>query len=83
MNQNNGKDEDTWFQKIGVDAHPVLDPAHGKVVKNENGTFTNETGINNVITDNNDGAIYDLQGRRVSKTTKGLYIVGNKKMLVK
>lgn len=30
---------------------------------------------------NNDGAIYDLSGRRVEKPTKGVYIINNKKVL--
>lgn len=31
----------------------------------------------------NDAAIYDLTGRKVEKASKGIYIVGNKKVLVK
>ena len=30
---------------------------------------------------NADGAIYDLSGRRVSKTTKGIYIINGKKVI--
>ena len=30
-----------------------------------------------------DDAVYDLQGRRVSKPTKGLYIVNGKKVIIK
>ena len=29
------------------------------------------------------GAVYDLQGRRVAKPSRGLYIMGNKKVLIK
>lgn len=50
----------------------------------EAGAFTN--GINNaeVITpEQQNGAIYDLSGRRVSKAQNGLYIVNGKKVLVK
>ncbi len=43
------------------------------------------TGINELNTDATvaDGAIYDLQGRRVSRVTKGLYIINGKKVFVK
>lgn len=42
------------------------------------------TGINTVETSTNEnGTIYDLQGRRVSNATRGLYIMGGKKVLVK
>lgn len=35
------------------------------------------------ISNQNSGSIYDLQGRRVSNPTKGLYIVGGEKVLMK
>lgn len=43
------------------------------------------TGINELNADTvvADGAIYDLQGRRVSRAAKGLYIIKGKKVLVK
>lgn len=42
------------------------------------------TGINNVNVETKKGNIvYDLQGRRVSNPTKGIYIVNGKKVLVK
>jgi len=42
------------------------------------------TGIQNVNTVKaNDGAIFDLQGRRVNKPAKGLYIIDGKKVMVK
>ena len=41
------------------------------------------TGINEAKTQTNNAAIYDLQGRRVEKAQKGLYIIGGKKVLVK
>lgn len=39
------------------------------------------TGINNLTPALNDGAVYDLQGRRVAQPTKGLYIVNGKKVI--
>lgn len=42
------------------------------------------TGINNVnVETKKDNVVYDLQGRRVSNPTKGIYIVNGKKVLVK
>ncbi|MCR5433690.1 MAG: hypothetical protein K6F20_04770 [Bacteroidaceae bacterium] len=44
-----------------------------------------ETGIEEVQMSNgsNDGEIYDLAGRRVEKANNGIYIINNKKVLVK
>ncbi len=42
------------------------------------------TALQNVATEATNGqAIYDLQGRRVSQATKGIYIIGGKKVMVK
>lgn len=40
-------------------------------------------GIENITLNTKQHAIYDMQGRRVTRTTKGLYIVNGKKVLVK
>ncbi len=82
LNLNSGLEEPIWFQTLGEDAHPVLDSTHGVVTIDETGNYTN--GINDIIISNKaKSGIYDLMGRRVSKTTKGLYIVNGKKYLVK
>ena len=44
------------------------------------------TGIKNLTppsSEGGDGAVYDLQGRRVAQPTKGLYIVNGKKVVIK
>ena len=41
------------------------------------------TGIANVNVDSKNAVIFDLQGRRVAKATKGLYIVNGKKVVLK
>lgn len=41
------------------------------------------TGINTVKTANQNGVVYDLQGRRVANPTHGIYIVNGKKVVVK
>ena len=45
--------------------------------------FGDETGIDEVETENAGTAVYDLSGRRVQKAQKGIYIQNNKKVLVK
>ena len=42
-----------------------------------------ETGIEEVTPGNGQQIIYDLAGRRVEKANKGIYIINNKKVLVK
>lgn len=57
-----------------------------KLVEGANALFFDfgpETGINEIQTEQADNAIFDLSGRRVQKATKGFYIVGGKKVLVK
>lgn len=41
------------------------------------------TMVEQMLQENHDAAIYDLQGRQAENVTKGLYIVGGKKVLVK
>ncbi len=40
-------------------------------------------GVASIVADRADGAIYDLQGRRVANPSKGVYIVGSKKVVIK
>ena len=80
-------DDPVWFQTLGEDKYPVLNASHGVVIKNEDGTFGNATGIEEIQTpapaSPRRDAVYDLSGRRVEKPGKGLYIVNGKKVLVK
>ena len=45
--------------------------------------FNNATGIEEVISAFQNGAVYDLSGRRVATPTKGTYIVNGKKVFIK
>ena len=45
--------------------------------------FDGTTYIYDVVIENGEEVIYDLQGRRVNDTEKGIYIKGGKKVLVK
>ena len=49
----------------------------------ENGSDDDATGIEEAeIINQNSAVIYDLQGRRVEKGTKGIYIVDGKKVVL-
>lgn len=75
-----------WYQTIGQDERPVLDATHGVVVRNDDGTYTNATGIDIIVESRDEGVakgVYDLSGRRISdgNLPKGVYIVNGKKMI--
>ena len=84
---NQGQEEEVWFQTIGEDPYPVLDATHGRVVKNADGTFGNGTGIEMVqgFKSSKVQDIYDLSGRKIvnGKLPKGIYLINEKKVLVK
>ena len=73
-----------WYQTIGEDALPVLDPTHQTVIY-ENGQYANPDAIAEVPADNKleTIGIYDLSGRKIAngKLQKGIYIVNGKKVL--
>ena len=71
-----------WYQTIGEDAHPVFDSTHGKVIKNEDGSYGNTTGIemvNDQMVNGKSDVIYDLSGRRSISGQKGIYITNGRK----
>lgn len=45
--------------------------------------FNNATGIEEIISAFQNGAVYDLSGRRVATPTKGVYIINGKKVIIK
>lgn len=80
---NGEKESGAWFQLLGTDAFPVLDASHGAVIKNEDGTYETITGIKNTVAKKESDAIFNLQGQRVQKLQKGIYIINGKKVFVK
>ena len=56
-----------------------------KALKKFNALFEQEiaTGIKNVNVNVNDNCYYDLNGRRVTQPTKGIYILNGKKVVIK
>ena len=69
----NNRDNRLAFWNGGADSGSTLQIYFAKVT----------TAVDFVTADKADGAIYDLTGRRVNATEKGIYIVGGKKVLVK
>ena len=62
---------------------PVIDE-EGDYMLEIDGTITGvETGIEGIVIVPKDGKIYDLQGRRVTKPGKGVYIIDGKKVFFK
>ena len=66
----------------------MLDPTHSIVIRNDDGTYGNATAIMEIregqsTMNNPTNDVYDLTGRRVEKATKGIYIIGRKKVMVK
>ncbi len=78
---NQGQETMHWYQTIGEDAFPMLDQTRGVVDKN--GENYINTAIMSVRSNEQDDNIYTLSGIRVSKATKGLFIKGGKKLIVK
>ena len=77
-----------WTQTLGEDDIPYPFTTHKTVVPNEDGSFGNITGIENLTTDNRHQTIviYDLSGRRISassKLSKGIYVINGKKTVIK
>ncbi len=67
-----------WVQPNGIQQAASMisiDFGDSETTEIKTTNFTNDT--------NSDGAMYDLQGRQVTKPQKGLYIVNGRKVLVK
>ena len=87
---NEPQDYIMWFQNIGSDMHPVFDRSHSIVYKNDGGDYFNdsEDGIAEMKEDNQtgnglQGTIYNLNGQRVSRAQKGIYIIEGRKISIK
>lgn len=72
-----------WYQNIDEDPFPIFDSTHNTVIKNEDGSYGNITGIDAVHSEEPQvySGIYDLSGRRVERMGKGLYIINGKKVV--
>ena len=89
---NHTKENGVGFYKLKKDltlgvgkAYLTYNPDYGGSLTREFLGFGETTGINDVRCQKEDvrGEYYDLQGRRVSQPTKGLYIVNGKKVVIK
>ena len=77
-----------WFQTLGEDDYPILDPTHGIVTQGEDGTYDSTTGVDTVLNPEPfvpaSDDIYDLSGRKMSNgLKKGIYIMNGHKVLIK
>ena len=84
----------TWYQNLGEDLYPVLNPTHKTVIISAEGTIVNGdpgTAIENIdMTSSERTNVYDMQGRLIRTNVavrnslvnlpKGIYIVGGKKV---
>lgn len=83
---NQGSDDPeviSWYQTIGEDAVPVLDPSH-MIVIFEDGKYGNADGIQTIAgSPLKSEGIYNLAGQQMtgSKLPRGIYIVNGKKYL--
>ena len=78
---NQGAEEIATWTNIGVQS---IYYGGGECNKSETVWYDDvPTGIAEVKTDGKTVVIYDLQGRRVAKTAKGLYIMDGKKVVIK
>ena len=76
-------DAPVWFQTLGEDQLPTIVPGHGTVY-NVDGKYSNsEDAIATVNADEDasETTIYNVAGQRVAQPTKGIYIVGGRKVL--
>lgn len=89
LNLYSGEDTPIWYQALGRDAHPVLDPTHGEVKLAEDGTYYNEGNhIQLIPFSSEEYPSYSPMGIRMSKTQQGIHIIRTKdgkafKVLVK
>ena len=84
----------TWYQNLGEDLYPVLNPTHKTVIISDDGTIANGdpgTSVETIdMTSSERTNVYDIQGRLIRTNVavrnslinlpKGLYIVGGKKV---
>lgn len=76
LNQGSALSSPVWYQTLGLDAHPVLDNTHEKVLLLDDGTYLNEgdyTSLTSLLAEGRES--YSIKGFPVSKPQKGVHIV--------
>ena len=81
---NGSQDIINWYQNIGEDAFPVLDPTH-QIVTFDDGKYGNPDGIADIMADSRQQStgIFNLAGQRMTRIQKGINIVNGRKIIVK
>mgnify|MGYP006916068458 CR=1 FL=1 len=82
----NGSQSDApvWFQTLGEDSLPTIVPGHGTVYFVDGKYSNSEDAIATVNADETaagEQGIYNLAGQRLTRPTKGIYIVNGRKVL--
>ena len=77
LNQGDELPTPVWYQTLGLDAHPVLDSTHEKVLLSDDGTYLNEddyTLLTSLLAEGHD--IYSIMGFRMGNMPqKGIHII--------
>lgn len=85
VNLNNVQEDTHWYQTLPDDANPVLDSTHKMVYVDAEGNYHNSEGDPDAIASpsatKDEGAIYNLAGRRSMAKEKGVKITKGKKVL--
>ena len=76
-------DDDTKFNNAANKAYLAVPAEQAQGVASYSFRFDGTTGIENVESQSEGTAIYDLMGRRVENPTRGIYVINGKKVLVK
>ncbi len=82
---NQGDEEIATWSRVGVQSiyYGGGERNTSNIVWADNPAYDETTGISNVNAETEKAVIFDLQGRRVAKAAKGLYIKNGKKVVVK
>ncbi|MDE5870170.1 MAG: hypothetical protein K2H18_08040, partial [Muribaculaceae bacterium] len=72
-----------YFGTLNVFVNNTPNKVTLKGASNEAEIIISDSGVNDIISDQNGKEIYDVLGRKVSNPTPGLYIVNGKKTLIK
>ena len=84
---NEGLDVPVWYQTLGEDDHPVLDPTHHIVMKADDGSYVSEDPVGIVAVQKTKSnfqyegdAVYNLAGQRIvsGKSSRGIHIIRNR-----
>ena len=89
LNEGNEESTPVWYQTLGQDSHPILNPSHAEVLLSDDGTYFNQDDDGLASPSwTEDYETYSITGIPVTKSQKGIHIIRNRngksfKVLVK